>query len=71
MVDQTYLFCEKFLENETNYSNSYNAVIHFDLYRKVGLKNRKKKHLSIKSELLIRLASLLRRLHNACAEFVD
>ena len=28
-------------------------------------------HLSIKSELLKRLASLLRRLHTTCVEFVD
>ena len=41
------------------------------IYTEKSVKESEKKHLSIKSELLIRLASLLRRLHNACAEFVD
>ena len=36
------IFFEKFLGNETNYFNLYNAVINFDLWRKAGKKNRTK-----------------------------
>ena len=38
---------------------------------KLGKRSGQKFHLSIKSELLKRLASLLRQLHNTGAEFVD